>query len=491
MNHASTNAFLAAAIMVATAAQGAELSMTGNALRIKTETAEATGSFATGEVSLGAGELKLTGKGALLAIRPAGVVSRLLEGGADRYIGNGDVLAVQLRTKPGATVVALVNPSAQAVTARVPLGALGLTAPACAAYDFSSGAFAGPLAHAVARPLEGNEVVLLGVAEAVDRPVVLASTSDTRASWNAAEQTLSGVASVVAGKAYLLRILAPPLPTRWTLKSVTVKGGEATHAQDGACVRVDVTQATGSIAWTVAFSRGKADAQRAEPAKLTASPASHRCVALSSTRHGANIVLRRDDGMEFAMGEASLADTTVTPGRSYTYALHEVMWDGKQQVIAKATVKTPARPAPPPLPDLYLSDLKPVRAANGWNGDPRRDKSIEDNTLTIRGEAFKRGMGVHAPAELVYAVKPEYKRFVAIVGIDDETGVSGSVRFSLLADDRTLLKTPVLTGDDERFSINAELPAGTKQVRLVVDDGGNGIGNDHADWANAGFLTTK
>jgi len=482
---------LAFSVLAVSTIRAAELAISSDTLTIATETAHVTGCFATGEVDLKAGKLNLAGKGTLLAVRPAGFASRLLEGGADRRVGDGDVLAVQLRTRPGPALVALVNLSSAPTTARVSLRALGLTTPACASYDFSSGAFVGPLARTVVRPLAGNEVVLLGVAETADRPVVLASTADTKAAWDAAAQTLSGRAEVRAGETYLLRILAPPLPTSWSAKSVAVRGGKATHAQEGACVRVDVQKADGDVTWEIAFARGKSGVPRPATARLTATPASHRCITLSSTRHGPGMVLRRNDGREIAMDEASLSDTTVVPDQSYTYTLHEATWDGRLRDIAKTTVKTPARPAPPPLPNVYLSDLKPIKAINGWNGDPRRDKSIEDNAIRIRGETFERGMGVHAHSELVYAAKPEFKRFVAVVGIDDETGAAGSIRFSVLADDRTLLKTPVLTGNDEPFSINVVLPAGTEQVRLIVDDGGNGIGSDHGDWANAGFVTRE
>jgi len=52
-----------------------------------------------------------------------------------------------------------------------------------------------------------------------------------------------------------------------------------------------------------------------------------------------------------------------------------------------------------------------------------------------------------------------------------------------------LYKSKVLTPRDERVSIDVAIPKGAKVVRLVVGDGGNGIGCDHADWANAGFIT--
>ena len=34
----------------------------------------------------------------------------------------------------------------------------------------------------------------------------------------------------------------------------------------------------------------------------------------------------------------------------------------------------------------------------------------------------------------------------------------------------------------------AALPEGTRYVELLVNDGGNGIANDVADWAGAGFV---
>jgi len=240
----------------------------------------------------------------------------------------------------------------------------------------------------------------------------------------------------------------------------------------------------------VVFAEQTASAGEGKGAAFSASAPAPRCVMLTSDTHGANVVVRRDDGAEFTMAEATLCDTGVQPETNYTYTLAAVDWSGGLKTLATATVKTPARPPLPPLPDVYLSDLTPDKAVNGWNGEPRRDKSIEDNPLRIRGQEYKKGMGVHAPAEIVYAVKPEYKRFVAVVGVDDEKG-DGSVRFNVFADDCELVKTPVLASDDEGFGLNVEIPAGAKQVRLVVDDGGDGVGCDHADWANAGFVTAQ
>jgi len=144
-----------------------------------------------------------------------------------------------------------------------------------------------------------------------------------------------------------------------------------------------------------------------------------------------------------------------------------------------------------PTPEVFISDLHPVRAANGWNGDPRQDLSIEDNPIRLRGKEYRKGLGVHALSEVVYRARPQYKRFVAVVGVDDEKGdpPAGSITFEVYADDTELFKSDVLTGASQPVAVNVEIPKGAKQIRLVVGDGGDGVASDHGDWAGAGFMT--
>ncbi|MBM4080071.1 MAG: DUF1080 domain-containing protein, partial [Planctomycetes bacterium] len=137
---------------------------------------------------------------------------------------------------------------------------------------------------------------------------------------------------------------------------------------------------------------------------------------------------------------------------------------------------------------VHLSELPLIRGVNGWGGEPRKDTSIEDNPIRIRGEVFKRGMGVHAVSELVYPLAPQFKRFVAVVGVDDEKD-SGSVTFEVQADQKSLFKSEKVTRTSDAACIDVEIPKGSQQLRLLVGDAGDGIGCDHADWANAGFMT--
>ena len=149
-------------------------------------------------------------------------------------------------------------------------------------------------------------------------------------------------------------------------------------------------------------------------------------------------------------------------------------------------------PPVPPAPDVPLGGLEPVSATVGWGEKARRDRSIQDKTLSIGGTSYARGMGVHARSELLYELKPEYRRFVAVVGVDDEMrGYDmASVAFAVQLDDRTIAESPVIRLGD-RWHFDVEIPGGAKRIRLLVGDAGDGINADHADWAEAGFVVAR
>ena len=146
---------------------------------------------------------------------------------------------------------------------------------------------------------------------------------------------------------------------------------------------------------------------------------------------------------------------------------------------------------PAAVPDVFLSDLKPIKATSGYPpfGPPKMDMSIWQKPLAIAGKPYKKGIGVAPYSELIYDLKPGYKRFVSIVGVDDamKDYSAPSIGFEVYIDDRQVYKTPVLKVGDYRH-IDIAIPEDSKQIKLVATDGGDGINCDHADWAMAGFL---
>jgi len=153
-----------------------------------------------------------------------------------------------------------------------------------------------------------------------------------------------------------------------------------------------------------------------------------------------------------------------------------------------AAVQARGYPRNIPMPDVHLSELEAAKATSGW-GQPAKNKSIYGQVLTVGGKQYEKGMGVHSVSELVYPLKGEYKALVAVVGVDDEVGYLGTVVFQVFIDGKEVYETPRMRGGGGAWHVYVPIPAGSREIRLVATDGGDGASMDHADWANAGFVT--
>ncbi|ULH17594.1 NPCBM/NEW2 domain-containing protein (plasmid) [Deinococcus sp. KNUC1210] len=138
----------------------------------------------------------------------------------------------------------------------------------------------------------------------------------------------------------------------------------------------------------------------------------------------------------------------------------------------------------------YLSDLSWTSAKSAW-GPVEKDMSNGDqgsgdgHPLTIGGQVYAKGLGVHASSEINYALNGLCTTFSASIGVDDEVGTRGSVVFEVWNGTATkLYSSALLTGNDPASAISVDV-TNVQNLRLVVTDGGNGINNDHADWADA------
>ncbi|MET9240342.1 endo-alpha-N-acetylgalactosaminidase family protein [Nonomuraea sp. NPDC003709] len=159
-----------------------------------------------------------------------------------------------------------------------------------------------------------------------------------------------------------------------------------------------------------------------------------------------------------------------------------------KRLTASATVRTPPRP---PAEDAYASDLEWVTADNGW-GPVERDRSNGDTgeadggPIVIGGRTFAKGLGTHAPARVRFHLGGACTGFTAFVGVDDVQATRGSVQFAVVADGVEKARSPVLRAADAAYELSADL-TGARYVDLVAGDGGDGNGNDHADWGEARF----
>ena len=138
---------------------------------------------------------------------------------------------------------------------------------------------------------------------------------------------------------------------------------------------------------------------------------------------------------------------------------------------------------------VFVSDLTWVSSSNGF-GPVERDRSNgeeaggDGGTLTLNGTAFAKGLGAHSLSEVVVSSGSSCSRLRATVGVDDEVGVNGSVSFQVFGDGVKLFESGVLTGASASVPVDVDV-TGRSVLRLVVTEGGDGAGYDHADWAEA------
>ncbi|OIO00927.1 hypothetical protein AUJ67_05080 [Candidatus Desantisbacteria bacterium CG1_02_49_89] len=139
-----------------------------------------------------------------------------------------------------------------------------------------------------------------------------------------------------------------------------------------------------------------------------------------------------------------------------------------------------------PAPDfMYLDEVEPVHSQQDW-GSLGISRSVEGNTLAVKGETFTRGLGTHANSEIIFdlaSLKVSFKRFRCLVGKDSEVP-NGTVRFYVVADGDTLYTSSVMDSAAAADTVDVSI-AGKKWLKLKVTDAGDGIASDHADWLDA------
>lgn len=149
---------------------------------------------------------------------------------------------------------------------------------------------------------------------------------------------------------------------------------------------------------------------------------------------------------------------------------------------------------------VYVSDLAPSKVEENANyirppdGSSlpsdlsypwKADRNAEGNRLAIRGREFRKGIGVRAYSSLTYPLGGSFKKFQASVGVDD-CGPQGDVVFEIWIDGKKAVSQPAKAGE---AAIDLEVDvSGAKELRLVVDFGGNANIGDFADWGSARLL---
>jgi len=128
-----------------------------------------------------------------------------------------------------------------------------------------------------------------------------------------------------------------------------------------------------------------------------------------------------------------------------------------------------------------LSDCPLISSEQSW-GKMQVNRTVENRTLTLDGETFRYGYGVHAKSKNVFELNGAYFLFESVIGLDDESACGDGASFVILGDGRELFRSLKLySREKEKVSVSVQ---GVQRLELVVEEGDN-IDCDHAIWANS------
>jgi len=139
---------------------------------------------------------------------------------------------------------------------------------------------------------------------------------------------------------------------------------------------------------------------------------------------------------------------------------------------------------------MYLSDVLDIAVVvckQGWGHlgvDQAAYAGEAVGALRIGEKVYKKGLGHHAPGQLVVYLGKAYERFLAEVGVQWQGGGKGSVVFEVYADGKLLHRTGVMSDSSEPVAIDVAVKR-ANVLRLVAQDAGDGLAFDMADWAEA------
>jgi hypothetical protein len=112
---------------------------------------------------------------------------------------------------------------------------------------------------------------------------------------------------------------------------------------------------------------------------------------------------------------------------------------------------------------------------------------VDGNPPRIGDRPYERGLGTQAYSTITYDVAG-CARFAAEVGVGAEKGGAGTVGFEVWVDGRRMFDSGVRRGADAAKRVDIPL-SGATALKLIANDGGDGVNCDHADWADARLYT--
>lgn len=130
---------------------------------------------------------------------------------------------------------------------------------------------------------------------------------------------------------------------------------------------------------------------------------------------------------------------------------------------------------------VSLSEFNHESHSQSW-GSLKKNRSVENNNLTIDGQVFADGFGTHANSETVYNLDSKYSVFRTTFGLDDESLCSEGVYVEVLGDGKPLAQSGLVkNGSYQTLTARVE---NVKKLTLKSSAKGS-IDCSHVDFVNS------
>lgn len=141
--------------------------------------------------------------------------------------------------------------------------------------------------------------------------------------------------------------------------------------------------------------------------------------------------------------------------------------------------------------DQVVTDNDILMSKQAW-GETKRDKSVEDGSLTIAGVTYTSGLGTHATSMIRATVPSDAKYLRGGCGIDDEVTVTDSIyatiKFQILSGSEVLWSSEIMKKGDPASNFIVPIPKGCTVLFLLADQVDENF-CDHGDWVNLEWVT--
>jgi alpha-galactosidase len=162
-----------------------------------------------------------------------------------------------------------------------------------------------------------------------------------------------------------------------------------------------------------------------------------------------------------------------------------------KNVAPHASLMLKATGIEPNLPAgrTYLSDLTWLYGANGL-GPVERDQTNgnaaagDGEPIEMSGQGYEKGLGIQAPASVLFRLGKACSRFTATIGATDDIAAGTSVVFRVYGDDELLYESPTMTNQStpEKIDVSVE---GKYRLKLFASNAGTVGSGDRVVWADA------